>query len=310
MLHLLNHYATQDECSFTLSLFFQPEHLRWQSARQAIGFAWQSNDNSKWQALAYFWLENQQATSPLAASFGGFDFDNELSDKQLFAFVEAVFCWLKTQQIHAVQIIQAPVCYQVHYPRLQKVLAFFSTNIISETNQHLAISDIPFAKIINPAAKRRLNKCEKEHFFLEINPQKLNEQYDFIQKERLAKGIPLTITKARFLSLFESFPESFLPFTLYHNHQIIATCTAVIVVPQQIIYYFLPANSLSYKPFSPSILLIKYLYKYAQLHQYKILDLGISSVNGILNENLFRFKKNLGAITTTKQQGYFELLND
>jgi hypothetical protein len=87
---------------------------------------WQSNNNAKWQALAYFWLENQQATSPLAASFGGFDFDNELSDKQLFAFVEAVFCWLKTQQIHTVQIIQAPVCYQVHYPRLQEVLALFS----------------------------------------------------------------------------------------------------------------------------------------------------------------------------------------
>lgn len=309
MLHLLNHYATQEECSFTLSLFFQPEHLRWQSTRQAVGFAWQSNDNAKWQALAYFWLENQQARSPFAASFGGFDFDNELSDKQLFAFVEAVFCWLKTQQIHAVQIIQAPVCYQVHYPRLQKVLAFFSTNIISETNQHLIVSDIPFSKIINPTAKRRLAKCEKEYFTLDINLQKLHEQYDFIQKARFAKGIPLTISQTRFLSLFETFPESFIPFTLYHKHQIIATCTAVVVVPQQILYYFLPASDIAYNTFSPSILLIKHLYEYAQANHFQILDLGISSVNGILNENLFRFKRNLGAITTTKPTGKFELLD-
>jgi hypothetical protein len=68
MLHLLNHYATQEECSFTLSLFFQPEHLHWQSNKQAIGFAWQDYDHAQYQALAYFWLENQQATSPLAAS--------------------------------------------------------------------------------------------------------------------------------------------------------------------------------------------------------------------------------------------------
>ena len=58
MLHLLNHYATQEECSFTLSLFFQPEHLHWQSNKQAIGFAWQDYDHPQYQALAYFWLEN------------------------------------------------------------------------------------------------------------------------------------------------------------------------------------------------------------------------------------------------------------
>lgn len=281
--------------------------MHWQSNKQAIGLAWQDHGNSQWQALAYFWLENQQATSPLAASFGGFDFDNKLSDKQLFAFVDEVFRWLKTQQIHAVQIIQAPVCYQVYYLRLQKILASFSTNIISETNQHLIISDTPFASIINPATKRRLTKCEKEDFILENNLQKLHEQYDFIQKARVAKGIPLTISRIRFLSLFEHFPESFIPFTLSHNHQIIATCTAVIVVPHQILYYFLPASSIAYNTFSPSILLIKHLYEYAQANHFQILDLGISSVNGMLNENLFRFKRNLGAITTTKQIGKFEI---
>ena len=307
MLHLLNHYATQEECSFTLSLFFQPEHLHWQSNKQAIGFAWQDYDHPQYQALAYFWLENQQATSPLAASFGGFDFDNQLSDKQVFAFVEEVFCWLKTQHIHAVQIVQAPVCYQVHHARLQKILASFSTNIISETNQHLIISGTPFINTLNSAAKRRLTKCEKEDFVLENIPQKLHEQYDFIQKARSAKEIPLSISRTRFLSLFETFPESFIPFTLYHNHQIIATCTAVVVVPHQILYYFLPASSIAYNAFSPSILLIKHLYEYAQANHFHILDLGISSVNGILNENLFRFKKNLGAITTIKQVVYAEI---
>lgn len=301
MLHLLNHYATQEECSFTLSLFFRPEHLHWQSSKQAIGFAWYNNDQAIYQALAYFWIENHQASSPKAASFGGFDFDRQLSEQQLFTFVEEVFCWLKTQQIHTVQIIQTPVCYQAHHIRLEKVLTSFSENTIYETNQHLAILDIPFTEIIHSVAKRRLTKCEKESFVFENNSQKVHEQYDFIQKVRLLKGIPVSISKADFLSLFEHFPESFIPFTLYHNHQIIATCTAIVVVPHQILYYFFPASDPNYNAFSPSILLIKYLYEYAQVHKFQILDLGISSVNGILNENLFRFKKNLGAIATTKQ---------
>lgn len=307
MLHLLNHYATQEECSFTLSLFFQPEHLHWQSNKQAIGFAWQDYDHPQYQALAYFWLENQQATSPIAASFGGFDFDNKLSDKQLFAFVEAVFCWLKTQQIHTIRCVQAPICYQTHYSRLQAILASFGINTISETNQHLIISDTTFSSIINPAAKRRLSKCEKEDFVLDNSTNNLYEQYAFIQSVRFDKKIPLTITQTGFLSLFENFPESFIPFTLYHNYQIIATCTAVVVIPKQTIYYFLPASDPDYNAFSPSILLIKHLYDYAQAHQFQILDLGISSINGVLNESLFRFKRNLGAITTTKQVVHAEI---
>jgi hypothetical protein len=33
---------------------------------------------------------------------------------------------------------------------------------------------------------------------------------------------------------------------------------------------------------------------------YKVLDLGISSVDGLLDENLAKFKVNLGAVQTTK----------
>jgi hypothetical protein len=46
-----------------------------------------------------------------------------------------------------------------------------------------------------------LVKCEKEDFTLDINFQKLHEQYDFIQKARFAKGIPLTISNKVFVSL-------------------------------------------------------------------------------------------------------------
>jgi hypothetical protein len=42
------------------------------------------------------------------------------------------------------------------------------------------------------------------------------------------------------------------------------------------------------------------LVEFCRSKNYKVLDLGISSVDGLLDENLARFKSNLGAIQTEK----------
>ena len=51
---------------------------------------------------------------------------------------------------------------------------------------------------------------------------------------------------------------------------------------------------------SPVVLLVKGIYNYAGSRGFQILDLGISSVESRLNNGLYTFKKNLGALESER----------
>ena len=55
-------------------------------------------------------------------------------------------------------------------------------------------------------------------------------------------------------------------------------------------------------------MLVGKIYEYCQQNGIAVLDLGISSENGILNEGLFNFKKNLGSETSNKST--YQLINE
>ena len=95
------------------------------------------------------------------------------------------------------------------------------------------------------------------------------------------------------------YPGKYFAFVLRDRKKIIASSIGV-KVNSKILYYFLPADDPEYKKFSPTVLLIKEMYKFCKESNYHLLDLGIATAGGVANPGLIRFKENLGANSSLK----------
>jgi CelD/BcsL family acetyltransferase involved in cellulose biosynthesis len=100
-------------------------------------------------------------------------------------------------------------------------------------------------------------------------------------------------------ALVSKLPDHYKLFSLSSNGDIIA-CTITVVTGKDVLYYFLPAHNPKYDTYSPMVYLLKKIYEYARKHQFKYLDLGISSIENKPQPDLIKFKERMGGITTSK----------
>ena len=101
-------------------------------------------------------------------------------------------------------------------------------------------------------------------------------------------------------------PEHYLLFGVYDGNKLIAAAVSV-RISRDIMYNFYHGDDVSYRSTSPIVMLVAGIYQYCQQKNISILDLGISSVEGQINQGLFDFKKNLGCESSNK---YTYVLNN
>ena len=106
--------------------------------------------------------------------------------------------------------------------------------------------------------------------------------------------------------MFRELPEYYLLFGLYSGERLISVVVSVLV-DRGILYNFYPGDDVQYRDHSPMVMLLDGIYRYCQTNAIRILDLGISSVDGVLNPGLYRFKKNCGSIDSWKSTYLLEL---
>ncbi len=284
-------------------LFNQPKHWPSQSSESPYSFYWLDNSQEIALASIHIWVTHAQAISPLRASFGGFELSGQITAIEIQQFVREILQYLSTLGCSSLKLIQCPTCYQANSNILHQILVELGFQVCyTDHNQHLAVTEKPFYTQLHTSAKRRLNKCRQAGITAQLLKKPFNYEaiYQFIIAARIRKNYPISLTLNDFIQLHQQFSAEFKQCVVYDKQQLIATCTLIVVQQNNILYYFLPADHANYLPFSPSIMLIETLYVYAQEQGYEILDLGISSTQGQINEGLFRFKQNLGAITSSK----------
>jgi lipid II:glycine glycyltransferase (peptidoglycan interpeptide bridge formation enzyme) len=90
---------------------------------------------------------------------------------------------------------------------------------------------------------------------------------------------------------------------------VIATSLLVKIMPDYwyVLYW---GESIEFRNLSPVASIFYFLIEQAKSHKVVILDLGISSVDGTLDEGLARFKTNLGAVTSEKLSLELDLYTD
>lgn len=247
-----------------------------------------------------FEIVYQQAISLPRSPFGGFIIGENIDSDQMGNFLTVIIEYFQKQKL-SIQIKLAPAIYLP----LQKVIhdalvnKGFSTQY-RDLNQHISIDQLPFSTKINRNRRRKLDlNISHEYVFKMLDVNMLNKTYDLITECREEKEYPVTMTLQELLAAFTSFPDQYFLFGLFDQDEMIATAVSI-KVNDHVLYNFYHGDRLSHRQNSPVALLVGGIYGYCQEQSIEILDLGISTDRGVINEGLYYFKESCGAIPSDK----------
>lgn len=293
-----------EEVSTTFDIFFfnKSEYFQDSTDRRHLLFYLKRTDALFAEALIRFSVFEGVAFSPMQAPFGAFEFQSELPSRVLRDFIRYVIDTLRKLGVGRMIIKSYPVCYrEAEALRMKDVLMEEGFFIVEEeVNQHIVISDQPLSERFHASERKRLRKCRNAGFtFLEEEKPDVGELYTLLKLSRERKNFPISVTEVRLRELLYGMPEHYRAFTIRDGSRLAAFAVGV-VVNCDILYHFIPAHHPDYDTFSPACLLTEEMYRWCQVKNKKLLDLGISSVKSQINEGLYRFKEHLGAVVSPK----------
>ena len=300
--------------NFQRYFFNEKEHLQNQGGERLLTFYWQITDNQTIEAQFSIIVQDKMAYSPLRATFGGVEFSEEISEEKLLKFLtlsvpQALACISSnTKQAEACGTFIINSYPEGYLPKnqIQKLenclfkLGFETS--VTEQNYEITITQKSFYETITSTrARQLLRKSVKKGFnFQEVTDPNFSEIHAFITRSRERKNRPMTMNLIQFENHFKLFSENFKIFSVMDSEQIIAVGVSI-KINEEIVYTFYLADSEEYLKDSPTIFLLSGIYEYFKTKNFNILDLGITTNKGILNEGLTRFKRSLGGILSFKK---------
>lgn len=284
------------------SLFFFNTVRFLKANNQIPPISFRLNKSNKIIAAIHFSIVDNRAISLLQSPFGGLDFHPSIDFLDLDRFLSEVLVELKARKIKAVELRLPPSSYAPAMEALQdQLLKKHGFKICgSEINCHIDINaTTTFWSLLHSSEKNKLNRSIKASFLNnELSKTHFNQVYDLVKENREAKGFPVTMERKHLEKLVMKFDEYKL-FGCFDQDKLIA-CTVSIIVNKEILYNFYMADSMNYRSFSPLVFLNEYIYNWCVKNNFQQLDLGTVSVEGVINEGLFSFKKNIGAKVSGK----------
>ncbi len=296
----------EETFKFQRYFFNEIEHLLYQKGQNdCYTFYWQNVDNQTIEGRFSIIIKGRIAYSPLRATFGGVEFYEGILQENLLEFLSQIIQFLQSQKIESLEINSYPEGYITEYQHkiLQNCLSklHFQVKYI-EQNYEIAISNESFYEtVIGSTAKQLLRTHTKKAYVFnqELNPD-FKLIHAFITCSRERKNRPMTMSLEQLVKHFKKFPKNFKLFSVTHSNVMVAV-GVTIEINDDILYTFYLADDENHLKDSPTTFLMSGIYDNGQQNNYKILDFGIATEKGILNEGLARFKQSLGAKMSEKK---------
>lgn len=247
--------------------------------------------------LAFFERKNM-AISPLRATFGGIECAEDTSEEWLNDFLTSVENWCVERSITNIQLRQAPEGISPVSQKIRKILLTRGFEIeVSDLNLHLIL---PHSEAnLHRSQRLRLHKAQRLGWGFRQTFD-LPAFYTFLVAARQRRGHPVTMSLEDLEQHFAIFPGHFSLFEVHDAHQQTTAMALIVHLNNHVLYTLYLADCAGYEALSPIVYLIKNLAEHAYTHGYEVLDLGISSDGGIINEGLTAFKKRLGGVQSER----------
>ncbi len=251
-------------------------------------------------ARIWFAINDQTAVSGAGATFGSVDFARQADEPALLQFLSGVLDRLQQQAIRRVVIRHYPFYYAHTDAADRAIRSLGFRQEVEETDQYLEVDGVAFTDKLRANERKKLRQCyEAGYTFRQLPAAALAEVYRLVVATRQRRSYPVSMSLAALRAAQTAMPDKYLLFGVFDGGKLIAASVSI-RVSRQVLYNFYHADEAAYRNRSPLVRLVEGVYQYCRFQHIDYLDLGISSVEGQLNEGLYRFKKNLGCLEAPK----------
>ncbi len=263
-------------------------------------FEYREVKNDKVFARISFHLKAGEARSPLRAPFGSIEFYRKLNTDHVADFIVQVEEQISKLGAKRIIIRNAAELYNEEQSKvLKQVFLKSGFELDEEVSSIILLDEKPFDKKIKISERQKLKKAANVFRFTKVNKSTLSELYKFIASCREERQQSLSMTLPELKKLVTTFPNRLLFFKVGTEEE--TTAAAIVIrVSREVLYTFYYAHAKEHNRISPVVFLISGIYDFAMQHNYKMIDLGTSMIDGQVNKPLLHFKKSIGGVTTKK----------
>jgi len=253
------------------------------------------------QFVVNFQISDQQILIPGRATFGGF-FPKDGMAIPLSSFDE-IFEKFKSDFVFERQLIwKFPPDY--FYPEVFKsqrgICHPSAYKEVLDYNQHIGVATWGFEMLSKGNRKKYKQAAGAGTSYMAGTVEDISKCFKVLSENRAAIGVQVSMSEIEMKEGLLKFPDAYRIHFLELEGEVAAMCLTVDIAPR-IRYVLYWADNVKFRNLSPTVFLFVNLVELSKANRIEILDLGISSLQGTLNEGLFRFKQNLGSIETFKR---------
>ena len=252
-------------------------------------------------AVFPFYTEAGRILSPVKAPFGSFQFQNEPRPDLVTGILTQLETLARKEKIHTIQIVLPPDCYQ------PEVNVWLQPLIVSAGYQ-IVWQDLNFHRELTTSFETGLHRSERwklrkslqsgYEFRMILKPD-WEFAYRFLLDSRQRKGYQLSMERDDLERTFQLFPDAYRMSGVFIEDQCVALAVSI-QVNEEMEYVFYTADDVKHRKLSPVVLLHYGLANYCREKGARMLDLGTSSIKGVVNSGVATFKRNLGATASLK----------
>lgn len=250
--------------------------------------------------LIQFEQANQDILIPGRLTFGGFfPIDFESVNESEFIGLFRKF----REQLKPIRCVTWKLPPDYFYPHIfdsqYRALKTLHSTCTIDFNQQIDVTNWDLQLISKGNQKKLRQTMNLDLHYKSAFPNDVKKCYKVLTENRAMLGVTVSMTVDEILLALNQFPEIYRMNYIQFENEVVAMCFTVDIAPQ-VRYVLYWADNLKFRSLSPIVLLCTKLIESAKKDQIEILDLGISSVDGRINQGLHRFKKNLGALDSIK----------
>ncbi len=281
-----------------LSIFNTRRFFEMHSTGQnSIYLAMQDEENASLQAVVHLTeSDKDEFVSPFRGTYGGYEFS-----RIDMRFVEQVIHETESAALERgakkITLVQAPSSHDFSssaccFNALHRAGYHISGQ---ELNHSVAVTEAPLMERINRANQKRWRKCEREGFVFaeEQDVEGFRKVYEVIRENRASNGIQISMSFEGLMEMHANFPGKVHFFSCSEQGKIAAGAICI-AIRSDILYVFYWGDVTGYEQYSPVVYLAENLYSYAMGAGFKVLDIGTSTLHGVPNYGLIKFKEALG----------------
>lgn len=232
-------------------------------------------------------------------SFGGFMWSEKIKIDDMINVIKLFKNYLIDNHFTKCIIRNPPFLYRLHTNEEYEYVLLtegFTVNKYAITNI-IDLSSFEFDKLKN-SKKRSIQKSSEliEIELIEgiVNEKNLNDFYNILHSNRELKNVVPTHSIKELVFLKNNLPDKIKLFSAKIGDEIVGICTLFLIKKDVVLNFYLAADE-EHKRNRVSDYLLYYSIEWSKENNFRIYDIGTSSVDDRLLQGLFDFKKKFRA---------------